>query len=131
MATVHRLPAGPPPEEGLFASLARLASLELELGLSEARALLVSFAITLAVALAAAVALVAALVVLLLAAVAPAFGTAWQPFAVVGGGVAVLSLAAIAWSGWRFRRLPWPQRTLQSLEETWRWLGAQLRSRLT
>jgi uncharacterized membrane protein YqjE len=131
MATVDRLPAGPPSEEGLFASLARLASLELELGLSEARALLVSLAVTLAVALVAAVALVSALVVLLLAAVAPAFGTAWPPFVVVGGGVAVLSLAALGWSGWRFRRLPWPQRTLASLEETWRWLGVQLRSRLT
>lgn len=75
--------------------------------------------------------MIAALGVLLVAAAAPVFGLARPPFVIVGGGIAILSLGALGWSTWRFRRLPWPRRTWQSLEETRRWLGARLRSRLT
>jgi uncharacterized membrane protein YqjE len=129
MATVPRLPAAP--ADGLLTSLTRLASLELELGIAEARRLGLALAVTLAVALGGAVALIAAAVVLLVAAIAPAFGVPWPPFVIVGGVVALASLVAVAWSVRRLRRLPWPERTLASLEETWRWLGAQVRSRLT
>jgi hypothetical protein len=132
MATVHpiRTPAHLD-HDGLLASLARLLRLEVELGVAETRELLVSAAIALAVALIAAVMLVASIVVLLAAAFAPLFGAPWQHLVVAGGGAALLALAAIAWSGSRLRTLRWPKQMLTSFEENWRWLGAQLRSRLT
>jgi hypothetical protein len=127
MATVHpiRTPAHID-HDGLLAALARLLRLEVELGVAETRELLVSAAITLAVAM-----LIASIVVLLAAAFAPLFGAPWQHLVVAGGGAALLALAAIAWSGSRLRTLRWPRQTLTSFEENWRWLGAQLRSRLT
>lgn len=131
MATVHRLPEIPVQSDGILTSLSRLAALELELGLAEARALLVGVAITAAVALTAAIALVASLVVLVAAAFAPLFSAPWQHLVVAGGGVALLAIVLIAWCALRAKRLPWPRRTLHSLEETWRWLGVQLKSRLT
>jgi hypothetical protein len=132
MATVHpiRTPAHID-HDGLLAALARLLRLEVELGVAETRELLVSAAITLAVALIAAMMLIASIVVLLAAAFAPLFGAPWQHLVVAGGGAALLALAAIAWSGSRLRTLRWPRQTLTSFEENWRWLGAQLRSRLT
>ena len=111
--------------------LVHLLKLELELGLAEARDLVVSAAISIAIALVSAVALIAALVVLLTGAFAPLFGLGWPPFVIAGGGVALLATIMIGWSAWRLRRLEWPQETLTSVQENWRWLGAQLRSRLT
>jgi uncharacterized membrane protein YqjE len=132
MATVHQIRRREPIEpEGVLPLLARLVRLELELGLAEARALIVAALIAVAVAAVAAITLVASLVVLVAAAVAPLFDAPWQHLVVAGGGLAVLALAAIAWSVWRLRSLDWPQQTLTSFEENWRWLGAQLRSRLT
>ena len=119
------------PSEGVIALLVRLARLELELGLAEARDLIVSALIAAAVALVAAIALIASLVVLIAGAVAPLFGAPWQHLVVAGGGLALLALAAIAWSVRRLRTLDWPRQTLTSFEENWRWLGVQLRSRLT
>ena len=54
-------------------------------------------------------------------------------FRTMGGavGVALLSLAALGWAAYRLTHLAWPKETLNSLEENWRWLAAQLRSRLT
>ena len=132
MATVHpiRTPAHID-DEGLLASLARLLRLEVELGVAETRELLVSAAVALAVALIAVVMLIASIVVLLAAAFAPLFGAPWEHLVVAGGGAALLALAAIAWSGSRLRTLRWPKQMLTSFEENWRWLGAQLRSRLT
>lgn len=132
MATVHRLRDRETVDSnGILSSLGRLAQLELELGLAEVRERLITAAIAVAVALVCAIALIASLVVLLAAAFAPLFDAAWQHLVIAGGGVALVSLAAIAWSAWRLRTLDWPRVTLASFEENWRWLGAQLRSRLT
>ena len=139
MATVHPIrtggriiePDGFGGPESVVALLGRLLRLELELGLAETRALLVSAAVAAGVALVAAITLIASIVVLLAGGVAPMFGAPWQHLVVAGGGLALLAGAAIAWSAWRVRTLEWPRQTLNSVGENWRWLGAQLRSRLT
>jgi uncharacterized membrane protein YqjE len=134
MATVHpiRLPERVEPEpEGVLPLLTRLARLELELGLAETRALVISALVAIGVAVVAAIMLLASLVVLIAGALAPPFGAPWPPLVIAGGGVALLALAAITWSVWRLKTLRWPTQTLRSFEENWRWLEAQLRSRLT
>jgi uncharacterized membrane protein YqjE len=134
MATASRaaLPApAPEPQESLLARLVRLAALELELGWAETRTVVIRLAVALAVAVVAAVALLASIIVLVAAAVAPVFEATWQHLAIAGGAVALLSLAALAWCAWRLTHIAWPQQTLASLQETWRWLVAQLRSKLT
>jgi hypothetical protein len=132
MATVHRFPvAVHPDDDGVVNRLARLLRLEVELGLVEGRRLIRSVAIVAAVAVVAAVALISSLIVLVAAAVAPMFDARWEPLLIAGGGVALLSLLALGWSTWRLRHLSWPTETLRSFEENWRWLAAQLRSRLT
>jgi len=132
MATVHRLPVPAPPEDdAVLARLTRLLRLELELGVAETRELARMLLMAIAVAVPAAIALIAAVVVLLAAALSPIFGARWEPLLIAGGGVALLSLGALAWSAWRLTHLSWPKETLRSLEENWRWLAAQLRSRLT
>ena len=132
MASVHPIrPREPVEPEGVLSLLTRLGRLELELGLAEARELIVSALIAAAVALVAAIVLVASLVVLVTGAVAPLFHAPWAHLVVAGGGLALLALSAIAWSAWRLTSLDWPRQTLTSFEENWRWLSAQLRSRLT
>jgi len=132
MATVHRLPAPlPPDEDAVLARLTRLLRLEVELGVAETRDLVRTLVMAIAVAVPAAVALLAALVVLLAAALSPLFDARWEPLLIAGGGVALLALAGLAWSAWRLTHLSWPKETVRSLEENWRWLAAQLRSRLT
>ena len=132
MATVHRLPvAVHPDDDGVVNRLARLLRLEVELGLVEGRQLIRSVAVAAVVAVVAAVALISSLIVLVVAAVAPMFDARWEPLLIAGGGVALLSLLALAWSAWRLTHLSWPTETLRSFEENWRWLAAQLRSRLT
>ena len=135
MATVHQLPTvqlpTPAEPDTLLTRLAHLLKLEMELGLAEAREILVSVAIAAAVGVTAAIALIAALVVLLTGALAPVFGAPWQHLVIVGGGVVLLAVAGLWWSVQRLRTLPWPRRTLESFEENWRWFAAQLRSRLT
>jgi uncharacterized membrane protein YqjE len=132
MATVHPIRTRTPVDhDGLLGSLTHLLRLEVELGLAETREVLISAAIAVGVALTAVIVLLASIVVLLAAAFAPLFGAAWQHLVVAGGGVALLALTAIAWSVSRLRTLRWPRQTLTSFEENWRWLGAQLRSRLT
>ena len=133
MATVHRLPTriDRDHDESLLARLVTLVKLELELGLAETRDVLVSAAIAVAVALPAVILLLAAIVTLVAAAFAPLFGAPWQHLVIAGGGIALLAAAAIAWSAWRLAHLSWPQETVTSFQENWRWLGAQLRSRLT
>ena len=74
--------------------------------------------------------LAGALVVLVAAAFAPLFGAAWQHLVIAGGGIVLLAVGAIAWSAWRLTHLSWPKETVASFQENWRWLGAQLRSRL-
>lgn len=132
MATVHRLPVPTPAdEEGVVARLARLLKLEVELGLAETRRFVRTIVLAVALGVPAAIALIASLVVLLAGAAAPFFGAPWEPLVIAGGGVALLSLAVLGWSVWRLTHLSWPTETLKSFEENWRWLAAQLRSRLT
>src|SRR5207249_11344560 len=127
MATVRRLREVPIEADGLGSSLSRLARLELELGLAEARAVITQLAIAIAVAVTAAIAFVAALVVLVAAAFAPLFRAGWQHLVIAGGGVALLSLALIAWSVMRVRNLTWPHGTIHRSEE--RRVGKEWRSR--
>jgi hypothetical protein len=131
MATVHRLSTRVQEDEGVVARLARLLRLEVELGLVEARRLIYTLAIAVATVIVAGVALVASLVTLIAAAVSPLFHARWEPLLIAGGGVALLSLAALAWSAWRLTHVSWPTQTVKSFEENWQWLAAQLRSRLT
>jgi hypothetical protein len=134
MATVHplhSLPIHDVRDDALLARLKRLLRLELELGVAETRALVRGIVIALALAVPSAIAVVAAVVVLIAAAFAPLFGAAWQHLVIAGGGVLLLAAACIAWSVWRVTHLEWPHETITSFEENWRWLAAQLRSRLT
>jgi uncharacterized membrane protein YqjE len=132
MATVHRLPARieTTHDESILGRLLKLAKLELELGLAETRAVLVSAAMAVAVAVPALVLLLSSFVVLVAAAWAPLFRAPWQHLVIAGGGVALLALAALAWSAWRLTHLSWPKETKASFQENWRWLAAQLKSSL-
>ena len=130
MATVHRLSTPVQEDEGVVARLARLLRLEVELGLVEARRLIYTLAIAVATVIVAGVALIASLVTLIAAAVSPLFHARWEPLLIAGGGVALLALAALAWSAWRLTHVSWPTETVKSFEENWQWLAAQLRSRL-
>ncbi|MGH7279730.1 MAG: phage holin family protein [Candidatus Rokuibacteriota bacterium] len=131
MATVHRLPVPDTDPEGLFARLARLLKLEMELGIAEVRDLLVSIAIAIAVAVVAAIALISSFAVLLAAAFAPLFDAPWPHLLIGGGAILLVALAGLAWSVWRLRSFEMPRETLTSFEENWQWLGAQVKSRLT
>jgi len=134
MATVHRLPTRvertAATDDSLLGGLLKLLKLELELALAETRDVLVSAALAVAVAAPALILLLSSFVVLIAAAFAPLFGAHWQHLVIAGGGVALLALAALAWSAWRLTHLSWPKETVASFQENWRWLGAQLRSRL-
>jgi len=139
MATVHPIrrsgqivkPDAIGEPESVVGLLARLLRLEIELGLAETRTLLVSAAMAAGVAVVAAIPLIASIVVLIAGLVALPFGAPWQHLVVAGGGLALLAGAVVASSVWRLRTLDWPRQTLNTFEENWRWLGAQLRSRLT
>jgi uncharacterized membrane protein YqjE len=131
MATVHRLSPRELDSDTIATRLAHLVKLEVELGVAETRELVVSLLIAVAVAFVSTVALLASLVVLVTGAFAPLFRVAWEPFVIAGGGVLLLSAGAIAWSVWRIRHLEWPHETITSLQENWRWLAAQLKSKLT
>jgi len=133
MATPSRRDDAPTParHESLAARLVRLAALELELGWAETRSLVTRVALALAVAVPAIIALLASLVVIVAGALAPLFDTSWEHLVIAGGAVALLALAALAWSVWQLTHIAWPQQTLASLQETWRWLVAQLKSKLT
>jgi hypothetical protein len=133
MATSQRIPLPEPTTttDGVLAALTRLARLELELALTEARAFVVSVAVAVAIAVVGAVALIAAAIVLLAAVPAPFFGARWEPFVIAGGGVVVVAAVAVGWSAWRLAHLEIPRHAIVSFEENWRWLGAQLKSKLT
>jgi hypothetical protein len=143
MATIQRFPVRDPHDvrttvvpaledaDGFFGHLGRLLKLEVELGLAEGRELIVSALVAVAVGVAAGIVLIASLVVLVAGALAPIFGAHWPHLVVAGGGSFVLAAAAGAWSAWRLTHLRWPPDTVRSFEENWRWLAAQLRSRLT
>jgi uncharacterized membrane protein YqjE len=111
--------------------LIRLVELELELGLAEARSLIKTLVVAAAVAVVGLIVILASLVVLVAGVIAPVFGAEWRHLVISGGVFFVLAAAGAAWSLSKFRKVPWPEETLRSLEETKRWLGAQLRSKLT
>jgi Putative Actinobacterial Holin-X, holin superfamily III len=139
MATPSRLDDAPTParhetptrHESLVTRLVRLGALELELGWAETRNLVIRVAIAVAVAVPALIALLASIIVIVAGALAPLFDTPWEHLVIAGGTIAVLALAALAWSAWRLTHIAWPQQTLASMQEAWRWLVAQLRSKLT
>jgi putative superfamily III holin-X len=131
MATVHHIRTSDGHDPSLLARLTRLLKLEVELGVAETRQFVRTIAMAIAVAVPAVIALVAAVVVLLAGALAPLFDSAWEHLIIAGGFVLLLALAGLGWSAWRLTHLKWPHETLTSFEENWRWLGAQLRSRLT
>ena len=133
MATVHHLPVRSEFDhhQSVVSRLLQLGKLEIELGLAETRDIVVSVAMAIAVAIPAIILLLASLIVLIAAAFAPLFGAHWQHLVIAGGGVALISAAALAWSAWRLTHLTWPKETVASFQENWQWLGAQLRSRLT
>ena len=131
MESLHRAPATDSRRaEALAARLGRLVRLELELGLAETRTFVQGIAVAIVVAVSAAIALIAAFVVLLAAALSPVFGAlgaaadrrGWRR-AAERGGPGLERLAAhpsvVAY------------RDADFFEENWRWLAAQLRSRLT
>lgn len=132
MAVVRRLPTRPEAthDDSLIGRLVKLGKLEVELGVAETRDVVMAAVKAVAVAVPAAVLLLASLIVLIAAALAPLFNAAWEHLLIAGGGVALLALAALAWSAWRLTHLSWPRETVTSFQENWQWLGAQLRSRL-
>jgi hypothetical protein len=127
----HRAGVSDSPAEALATRLGRLLRLEVELGVAETRDFVRGIGVAIAVSVLATIALIASLVMLLAAALSPLFGAPWEPLLIAGGGVALVSALALAWSARRLTHLSWPTATLTSFEENWRWLAAQLRSRLT
>ncbi len=130
MATVRSFPVPAASDEGVLAPARRLLRLEFELAVAETREILVAGATAIASGVVGAFTLLAALIVLLAALLAPLFDARWQHLAIAGGLAFVAAAAALGWSAWRLTRLGWPHLTLTSLEETWQWLEAQLKSRL-
>jgi Putative Actinobacterial Holin-X, holin superfamily III len=116
--------------ERALALAGRLVRLELELARAEVRSMLRGAIVSVAIGLAGALLLGAGLVVLVAAVLAPLFGAVWEHLALAGGLTVLAALTAVAVSAWRLRRLGRPRLTLASLEETWQWLEAQLKSRL-
>jgi uncharacterized membrane protein YqjE len=138
MATIHQLRVhnGAPAGDGfqpdsVLAHLGHLVKLEMELGVAEMRELALSIAIAIGIAVVSAIALISSFAVLLSAAFAPLFNAPWQHLVIGGGGIFVLAAVGLAGSIWRLRNLRLPRETLNSFEENWRWLGAQVKSRLT
>src|SRR5262249_8819092 len=109
----------------------RLVELELELGLTEARRLITGLVIAAGIAVASLIVMLASLVMLVAGLIAPVFGAHWQHLVISGGLFFLLAVAGAGWSLSTFRNVKWPEETLRSLEETKRWLGLQLRSKLT
>jgi hypothetical protein len=115
---------------GVLDRLVRLVRLTIELGIAETRQVATAALVAVAIAVISGIALVAALVVLLAGALAPLFDARWEPFVISGGAVALAAVAALGWSALRLRRLRWPRETVAAIQETWRWLATQTRSRL-
>ena len=131
MDTFHQARGSDSHAEVLASRLGRLVRLEFELGVAETRDFVRGIGAAIVVSVVAAIALISSLVTLLAAALSPLFGVPWEPLLIAGGGVMLLSALALTWSAWRLTHLSWPTETLTSFEENWRWLAAQLRSRLT
>jgi hypothetical protein len=130
MATVRSPDIPPDSAERALALASRLVRLELELARAEVRSMLRGAVLAVALGLGGALLLGAGFVVVLAAMLAPLFGAIWGHLALAGGLSVLAALTALAIGAWRLRRLGRPRLTLASLEETWQWLEAQLKSRL-
>jgi Putative Actinobacterial Holin-X, holin superfamily III len=129
--TVHRLPSAEPHPESLTDRLLKLLKLQVELGVAEVKQTAKSALVAVAVALVALIALIASVVVLFSGAVAAIGGAVWGPLVLAGGGVTLISLAALGWSIWRLRHLKWPSETVATLKTNSRWLQEEVASTLT
>lgn len=117
--------------ESLVIHIARLLRLQVEFGVAEIRELAWTALTLLIVAFTGAVGVVAALVVLLAGVLAPLFGARWEHLIVAGAAALVLSGTGLAWTAWRVQRLfQGPKAAVALVQENWRWLEMQLRSRL-
>jgi hypothetical protein len=105
--------------------------LQVELGVAEVKQVAKRALVAVAVALVAFVALIASIVVLITGGVAAIGREVWAPFVLAGGGVAMISLAAIGWSIWRLRSLDWPRETVTELKTNSRWLQDEVASTLS
>jgi Putative Actinobacterial Holin-X, holin superfamily III len=114
---------------GLDARLRPLLDLELELALTEARAILIRAGVAATVGAVAAAGLPTALALLLAAALASMFATPWQHLAVAGMVMLLASCATIVWATWSLRRLRVPREALTSIRERGQWLVTELKSR--
>jgi hypothetical protein len=110
--------------------LKNLLALQWELGKAEGRQMLRAVVVATAVAAAGAMIATAAVVVLIAGIVARALGVPWSHLVWTGCGALVVGIAAAGWGVYRFRSLPWPVESRRSVEETLKWLRAQLRYRL-
>jgi Putative Actinobacterial Holin-X, holin superfamily III len=131
-ATVHRLPTAEPAKpDSLIDRVLRLLKLQVELGVAEVKRVAKSALVAVAVAVLGFLFLIASLVVLITGGVVAMAGGVSGPLVIAGGGVALISLAALGWSIWLLRNLEWPRETVTSLQTNSRWLGAKLKSTLT
>jgi hypothetical protein len=123
--------AEPASPDSLIDRVLRLVKLQVELGVAEVKQVAKSAIVAVAVAVLAVLFFIASLVVLITGGVVAMAGGVWAPPVIAGGGVALISLAALGWSVWRLRNLEWPRETVTSLQTNSRWLGAKLKSTLT
>jgi hypothetical protein len=126
------LPTAPHARSGsLIDRVLRLVRLQVELGVTEVKQVAKSALVAVSVAVLAFLFLIASLVALITGGVVAIADGVWAPLVIAGGGVALISLAALGWSVWRLRNLDWPRETVTSLKTNSRWLREKLASTLT
>jgi hypothetical protein len=109
----------------------KLVKLQLELGIAEVKQVAKRALVAVAVAVLAFLFFIASFVLLIAGGVAAVGREVWAPFVLAGGGVALISLAAIGWSMWRLRHLEWPRETVTTLKTNSRWLQDTVAATLT
>jgi hypothetical protein len=115
---------------GVADDLRTLAELQWELGVAEARRIVRSVVVAGASAVVGGLIAVPSGLLLVAGLVAALLTEPWRSLVITGGGGLVLGLAGVGWGLYRLRRMPRPVELRRALEETWQWLGAQLRFRL-
>jgi hypothetical protein len=131
----YRAGGGSPVDDGdhvgaIGARLRTILALEWELVAAETRRRLRSLALALGLLGVGLIVALASLVVLAGGGLALALAVEWRPLALAGGGALLLGLVALGWGRARLKRVWRLAEVGRSLEETLRWLGAQLRYRL-